>query len=425
MKAELTNAELSPRDAARVVRPRTTLHVIADMSADHGGSVRVVADLCQAFNKWGIQCEIASLRRRATSSGVAGGDAVFSALRLFRSAPPRRLGNSVEFALWLAKNVNNYELIEIHEVFRLTSLIAARIAHRNNVPYLIHPHGSLDPFDLRKHHLAKRTLAPLFRNLLLKHARGIVFTSAREQREADTFSARTPRYRVPPVILHNAVNGERGRLRTSLNISDDTFLLLFMSRIDYKKGLLRTLRAVRAAADGFARVRLVIAGSGDPSYERLVRTEVARLRLEDVVHFVGFLQGQAKADALAAADALILVSDNENFGIIVVEALRAGLPVIISDRVAVAGELERTGAAKVVPPDDEATATALCEAAGLTSAVRIQWSQAAARVADRLYDCDSVVRAQLALRRRVTGGADQQPPDPRGAKDRQRVEAGV
>lgn len=396
----LTNATLSPGDADHAIRPRSALHVIADMSADHGGNVRALVDLCDALNGVGVGCEIASLRHphRGDSRSVL---TRATEVHLFHSIPPRRLGNSMAFARWFRRNVRRYDLVEIHEIFRVTSIIAAVIAHRNGVPYLVHPHGSLDPFDLRKHRRAKRTLAPLFRRLLLMHARGIVFTSAQEQGDADTFSSRAPRFHLPPAIRPDALQGHRARLRTALSLADDTFLLLFMSRIDYKKGLLRTLRALRILADADVPIELVIAGSGEPAYERRVRDEVARLRLGRVVHFVGFLDGQAKADALAAADALILVSDNENFGIIVIEALRAGLPVIISDRIAIAGELVRAGAASVVAPEEQAIAKALREAVDLDVTARLRWSETAVRVADLLYDCDSVTRRHLALRRRV------------------------
>ena len=397
MKTKPIIATVTARD--RAVQPQSALHVIADLNPEHGGSVRAVADLCASLGLSGVECEIASLHRTVRSSTNL--PVAHSKVRLFRALPPRRLGNSLEFARWLVRNVDRYDIVEIHEIFRVTSLMTALVARRHRVPYLVHPHGSLDPFDLRKHRRTKRVLAPLFRHLLLDGAHGIVFTSVREEQEADTFSSGTPRYHVPPVVLDNPIRGDGLRIRQALGIAAETFLLLFMSRIDYKKGLLRALQALRIAVDLHDDVELVIAGSGEPAFEHVVRAEVAALRLERFVHFVGFLDGRPKADALAAADALILVSDNENFGIIVVEALRAGVPVIVSDRVAIASELQCTGAARVVAPDDAATAAAVHDAVSLDGDDRRRLSQTARRVGERLYNSESVVQAQLALRQQV------------------------
>jgi glycosyltransferase involved in cell wall biosynthesis len=113
----------------------------------------------------------------------------------------------------------------------------------------------------------------------------------------------------------------------------------------------------------------VIAGSGDASFERGVRRDATRLGLGDSVYWAGFLSGGEKLAALADADLFVLPSYSENFGIAVVEAMAAGLPVVISDRVGIYREVAAAGAGLVVPCEQEAVADAVLRLA-VDSALR-------------------------------------------------------
>lgn len=392
-------AEAAPPVAGAAIRPLRCLHVIAGMDATQGGDVRATADLCTTLTLLGQPCEIATLGGHGAASSSTALNPRGVPVHCFSPSFPRRLGNSVQLARWLRRHAGDYDLIEVHGVFRATSLLAAHAARRSRVPYIVHPHGSLDPFDLRKHHAVKRLLGPLFDRLLLRPARALVLTSAVEMANAYSFGAPTPRFSVPPPILDDPGVGDRDAFRARLDAGPATFVLLFMSRIDYKKGLIRTLRALeRVRRDGIDAV-LVIAGTGTAAYEATVAAEVEGLGIDAHVHFIGFVDGQAKVDAFAGADAFVLASDNENFGVVVVEALRAGLPVVISDRVAIAGDLGAAGAAVVVTPDDAATA------AGIATLARDRVRAAAIagagrRAATKLYDWRTVVGPrQHALRR--------------------------
>ncbi|MBV8528587.1 MAG: glycosyltransferase, partial [Candidatus Dormibacteraeota bacterium] len=353
-----------------------TLHVIASMDARHGGDVRATIDLCTTLMLLGEHCEIATLdaplsagrgphtARGSHDAAAQSGSAPGVTVHRFAPSPPVRLGNSIELARWLAHHARDYDLVEIHGVFRATTLIAATCARRAGVPYIVHPHGSLDPFDLRKHHTAKRLLAPLFNRLLLRPASAVVFTSPTEMRNADTFGALTHRACMPPPIVDDEIAGDRSRFRDRVGAADSAFVLLFMSRIDYKKGLIRTLRAVTQLRGSGLDLELAVAGTGDAAYTAKVLDAVRVLHIAEHVHFLGFVEGQAKADAFAGSDAFILASDNENFGVVVVEALRRRIPVIISDRVAIAADLEAAGAAVVVAADEASTAAGIAAVAG-------------------------------------------------------------
>ncbi len=135
-------------------------------------------------------------------------------------------------------------------------------------------------------------------------------------------------------------------------LSKGSLTLLFLSRLDPIKGLPVLLRAVSIMREHFdVEVQLKIAGQGEKEYEAELQALVKRLKISDNVEFVGFLQGEAKFQALAEADVFVLPSYHENFSLAAAEALAAGLPVIVSDQVGIAQDVANASAGSVVPVD--------------------------------------------------------------------------
>jgi glycosyltransferase involved in cell wall biosynthesis len=126
---------------------------------------------------------------------------------------------------------------------------------------------------------------------------------------------------------------------------------LFLSRIDPKKGLDLLLRAFADVRKSIPQVSLVVAGDGDASYVNSLKAEAESLGVSSDVHWPGFLTGVEKEAALLDADVYTLPSYSENFGISVIEALAAGLPVIVSTQVGIHAEIARARAGIVVPCD--------------------------------------------------------------------------
>ena len=124
-------------------------------------------------------------------------------------------------------------------------------------------------------------------------------------------------------------------------------LIVFLSRLDHKKGLDRLLSAISALAierDNFA---VVIAGSGEREYEAQVHDLVLAHGLQEKVIFTGFVQGQDKTDLLRDADVFVLPSYDENFGLAVIEAMAVGVPVVISNNVGIHHAVTEYGAGVV------------------------------------------------------------------------------
>ena len=108
---------------------------------------------------------------------------------------------------------------------------------------------------------------------------------------------------------------------------------LFLSRIHSKKGCDLLLEAFARVAPAYPDLDLVIAGPDEGGLRPQLESQAKRLGLEARVHWTGMLEGDLKWGAFYAAEAFVLPSHQENFGIAVVEALACEVPVLISDKV--------------------------------------------------------------------------------------------
>jgi glycosyltransferase involved in cell wall biosynthesis len=146
---------------------------------------------------------------------------------------------------------------------------------------------------------------------------------------------------VPPAVA---------RSRSSAKVQ-----ILFLGRTDPIKGIPIALQALaRAAATHGPKFEFVIAGSDNAGHRAELEREIARLRLQGAVRFLGFVSGDAKHRALSEADVLVLPSYHENLGVAAVEGMAHGLPVIVTDAVGIADGVRASGAGMIVPVGDVA-----------------------------------------------------------------------
>jgi glycosyltransferase involved in cell wall biosynthesis len=131
--------------------------------------------------------------------------------------------------------------------------------------------------------------------------------------------------------------------------SKGSLRLLYLSRLHPGKGVQLLLQALEVLKAEFTGIELVVAGDGEPEYRAELEREVQRLHLTPCVQFVGLLEGKSKDQALAEADLFVLPSYHESFGLAVVEAMAWGLPVIITDAVALEEDVRAADAGLVSP----------------------------------------------------------------------------
>jgi glycosyltransferase involved in cell wall biosynthesis len=239
---------------------------------------------------------------------------------------------------WLRENLGRFDGVVIHGLWQWHSY-GSYCMVRGRVPYVVFPHGMLDPYFKRAFpvkHFKKQVywLAREYR--VLRDAKAVCFTTPIE-RDAAT-GTMWPRRWNPAVVSFGTSEptGDRATQRemflTRYPALREHRFFLFLSRIHAKKGCDLLLEAFgRVAAD--RDVDLVIAGPDEEGLRPQLEAQAKRLGIERRVHWTGMLEGDLKWGALHTAEAFVLPSHQENFGVAVVEAMACGVPVLISDKV--------------------------------------------------------------------------------------------
>jgi glycosyltransferase involved in cell wall biosynthesis len=263
---------------------------------------------------------------------------------------------------WLARHVRDYDLVHVHALFSFASVAAAHWAARAGVPYVVRPLGTLNRWGMEvRRPWLKRLSFSLIERRILRNAARIHYVSEQERAEATRLGV-SGRATVVPLGVDLApfdALPARGSVRERDPAWAGRTLALFLSRLDRKKGLDLLLAALAQARAREADVALTVAGNGDAAFERAVRRDAVRLGIETDIRWTGFLDGREKLAALADADLFVLPSYSENFGVAAVEAMAAGLPVVVSDQVGIHREVAEARAGLVVPCDPEALADAM------------------------------------------------------------------
>lgn len=374
------------------------LHVVRSLDAAQGGVPAAAAHMAHALGAEGHDVTIATTVLHRSSKEIEQlattiGERV-DIKSFVRSGLP--YDHSVQLARWCRRVMDDFELVEAHGVFDYPCWKAAELARKSKCRLLIHAHGSLDPFDLRKHHRLKTLVGPTLIRRNLDYASAIMVTTAREGAALEAFGSRTTIRPIPLPYRPNGRVGNAERFRQKHNIPDGP-LLLFFGRLDYKKGLKHLVDARELLGRDEIGLTFVLGGDNSSAYAQALIADVDARGLKAEVIFPGHLDEADKADGLAAATAFALVSDNENYGLVLVEAARAGLPMLLSDQVYVEAELRAAGAALVVSRDGAAIAAALRVLMNDPAQLH-RMSVSARRAAHDLYDWQTVASAQSEFR---------------------------
>jgi glycosyltransferase involved in cell wall biosynthesis len=261
---------------------------------------------------------------------------------------------------WLRERGGDYDRVIVNGIWQYLSFAAWRRYAGSTIPYYVFPHGMLDPwfkktFPLK--HVKKWFYWPWAEYRVLRDATAVIFTSEEERLLAGkSFWLYRAREKVSPLgveapeVLPNAKSEFLSRYPQLQNTRN----FLFLGRLHPKKGCDILLEAF-AQVSSREPISLILAGPDQIGWETELRQQVARLNLTERVVFTGMLEGAMKQGALAIADAFVLPSHQENFGIAVVEALAASVPVLISNRVNIWREIDADRAGCVDSDDVEGT----------------------------------------------------------------------
>jgi glycosyltransferase involved in cell wall biosynthesis len=290
-----------------------------------------------------------------------------------------------------------HDFVHVHALWDGIQRSACATAQETSKPYVVTPHGMLTPWSLGQKRLKKWAYLTLLMKRHLNTASALHFTSTAE-RDA---TARAIELR-PPVIVEPlgvdlaefATLPPPGSFRSKLGALGEKKMIVFLGRLHPGKGMEYLLPAL-------ARMKrrdavLIAVGPDSNNFRAELERRAAKLGLNGRVHFAGMLRGSERIAALADADLFALPSEHENFGIVVVEALASGTPVIVSDGVALHTEVTmgQVGASVRVGDivalaveldrwlDDDDLRNAAARRARAFASERFDWSKIAARWVD-------------------------------------------
>ncbi len=375
--------------------------MLPTLSPSAGGVATVLLELVKAQAEAGNQVVVATTNVE-TPSGVyrtPGWDTLADgAVPVFyASAEVRPLMASLALAKYLRNSIPDFDVVHVHGLYRFPNTAAAYWSRRYGVPYILVPHGSLDPFLYGKSSSSalwiKRIHERLFALPNLNAASAIHYTAEEERERASFLNLRAPSCVVPNGLEWERFRmlPDRGELRARWGIGDAP-LILFLGRLHFKKGLDLLVPAFESVRDAQPNAQLVIAGPENDAYGQDVRRWVSERGLESAVHFVGPLHGIDVVKAYVDADVFALPSYTENFGMAVIEAMASALPVVISDQVNIHHEISGAGAGLVTRCDVDEVASALRDVLNDPDGRRVMGS-AGRRLVHERYSWQRVVVA--------------------------------
>ena len=380
------------------------LQVVPSLAPEWGGPVKVVNELAGALEVIGVSSEIISAQgRRVGNPETVTNDIP---IHLFETGPLARLWTAHTPGLkkTLARKIPDFDLVHIQELWHYPGYIASKIARSRNVPYIVTIHGELNEWNLQQKRLKKQIyMMAIQRGILQKSAALHAITQAESNR------IRQLEIETPVAMIPNGIHTEefenlpdRSQFVSRYPELENRLIVLFLGRIQQKKGLDILAQAfgnlVRTRHD----VRLVVAGPDEDNTLTEIKTILKSQGALEKAVFPGMLTGEHKLEALSAADIFTLTSYSEGFSVALLEALSAGLPLVITDECNFP-EVGDSRAGFVVRPNDSETASALMSL--LDSAdLRREMSENARRLVRSNYTWERIAEKMFTLYENVIAG---------------------
>jgi glycosyltransferase involved in cell wall biosynthesis len=315
------------------------LHVIRTINPTSGGPSDSVRMFCAAHIRAGNQVEVATTDDPAADLGSIPGVEL-------HALGPAKLTYSYTPHLepWLRNNVQRFDGVIVNGIWQYHTR-AVRNAVYGRRPYVVFSHGMLDPYFRTRYplkHLKKLAYWLLFEARNLNRANAVLFTSEEEKRIAgEGFPFRDFRRVVIPYGTMGPPEGDAEAMKREFLEAFPAIqrhpYLLYLSRIHPKKGCELLIEAFARTAP--PEMQLVMAGPDEVNWRPELEALAGRLSISRRIHWTGTIRGRIKWGALYGAEAFILPSHQENFGIAVADALAAGVIPLISDKVNIASEI--------------------------------------------------------------------------------------
>ena len=377
------------------------LHVISTINPHYGGPIEGVNQLSRAYNELGIELEVCS-NDSPEDEWVKN-----SKLKVIPLGPSSlSYGYNSRLIPWLKSHCSDYTAVIVNGLWEYIGLAVNRALKGTKIPYFVFTHGMLDPWFKEEYpfkHLKKSLYWLIAEHKNLSQARGVIFTCEEELISArNTFSP----YLVREFVTNYGVdappsNSQELKKKFILNFKEleGKRIILFLSRIHQKKGCDHLIEAFNLVAKDDPSLHLVMAGPDSVGWMSKLSRRINDIGIQERVTWTGMLEGDMKWGAYYASEVFCLPSHQENFGIVVAEALSTKTPVLITNKINIWREIEQSGGGFVSSDSIEGTVSNLKKWLSLSA---LDY-KVMAEAADKCYlDNFSISRAAIRLAEIIT-----------------------
>lgn len=329
----------------------------------YGGPGKVVTELARGLGQAGLQVDlITTTSNGATPLEVQTNQWIDSSsyrVCYFPSWNRHDLIWSNTFVMWLRQHIEQYDLVHTHCLFMPLMAMTHHLCRSRQIPYLMTPHGMLEPWALAYKAWKKRLYYDAVEKPALRQAEAVHVLTSTEAAQVQTLGFSQT------VVIPNGIRREEFETLSDPALFYQQFpqtegktLILFLGRIDPKKGLDLLASAFAIAHQQLPHSHLVVAGPDSIGFLETARQYFADAGVLDAVTFTGMLSGALKQAALAAATVYVAPSYSEGFSMSVLEGMASGLACVIT-KACNFPEAAEAGVADVVDATSDAIAQAL------------------------------------------------------------------
>jgi glycosyltransferase involved in cell wall biosynthesis len=320
-------------DSRKTVRPQPRIvHFCFALDSSKGGVPAGVLLSVMQLTKFGIHNQIFSTgntknqieRNAIDHANLANVGVVFK-------YSPARIKNS--YGIGSLKGLNKDlagfskpNFVVLHQVYTLSTLLGYRYAKRFGIPFAVKPHGSLTHYHESDSMLIKFLAKKLIISKILREANAIIVTCDSEKYDLDiSLQSKVCILQYGASMDERLGRGDFPTVKVSVGMR-----IMFSGRFDKKKNLPLLFNAMPRILSKYPDLILDIAGSGTAKELGNLKTLVRALGLEKNIDFHGWIDKTKMDELFSSTRLLVLPSENENFALVVSEALSAGVPCVVS-----------------------------------------------------------------------------------------------
>lgn len=330
-------------------RPLVVLRIITTLEPEVGGPSYSAVNAAVAEQRAGVSTTIASTinarqpcytPKALTSAGVR--HTAFRRPRMLGGLG-KRWGISVRYAIWIWRHAGRYDIVHVHYVWSLGTVMGVLAGKARDRPVVMTPHESLTSFDISRSRSPLRRIQKLVVRRVLLAGVDRVVTASRLERQDSDLDERQGSV-IPHPVPHSdttpAGGGDSG-------LGD--YRIGFLGRLHPKK---RIGDLIEALNDLPPRATLVVGGNQPRDEFSKLRRTLDTAGLDHRVRLLGFIPPDDREAFFASIDVLVMPSIYECFGMVAAEALSAGVPVIVTERTGIAEVVRQYNAGVIVPVRD-------------------------------------------------------------------------